>query len=144
VPPAVPRKSGGRHALETGADTESFRILASFALERLPNPFEIERYFIRSLEELSLSRPEPGVWMRQYGRDVVEGILSGETSPGEGCHEMYDIVAALFHPEDLLAWAYLDYECDMAAENPHYKSEVENEIRREAKAFLDANSKEFF
>lgn len=103
-------------ALEAGADTENVRILAGFSLERR---------FERALEELGIPRPEPG--------GVAGEIVSGETSAGEGCHGMCGAAARLFHPEDFHVWMMLDVGRG-----------AEDEVRREARAFLGVPPREYF
>ena len=97
------------HALDLGAaPSPNLCSLALFAVERIPNPWEVDDLFRRSIDELGLARPSPEEYLRQHARDVAEGIVSGTVEPLEGAHVLHAVSGALGYPEDLAPWDGFD------------------------------------
>jgi len=83
------------HALDLGAaPSPNLCSLALFLVRRIPNPWEVEELFGRSVEELGLARPSPEEYLRQHARDVAEGIVSGAVEPLEGAHILHAVAGA--------------------------------------------------
>jgi hypothetical protein len=97
------------HALDLGAaPTPSLCSLALFSVERIPNPWQVDDLFRRSVDELGLAHPSPEEYLRQHARDVAEGIVAGNVEPLEGAHILHAIAGALGYPEDLVPWDGFD------------------------------------
>src|SRR5919107_3378867 len=97
------------HALDLGAaPTPSLCSLALFSVERIPNSWQVDDLFRRSVDELGLARPAPEEYLRQHARDVAEGIVAGTVDPLEGAHILHAIAGALGYPEDLSPWDGFD------------------------------------
>ena len=91
------------HALGLGAaPSPSLCSLALFSVERIPNPWQVDDLFRRSVDELGLARPSQKEYLRQHARDVAEGIVSGTVEPLEGAHVLHALSGALGYPEDLV------------------------------------------
>jgi hypothetical protein len=97
------------HALDLGAaPSPSLCSLALFSVERIPNSWQVDDLFRRSVDELGLAHPSPEEYLRQHARDVAEGIVSGTVEPLEGAHILHAIAGALGYPEDLVPWDGFD------------------------------------
>jgi hypothetical protein len=97
------------HALDLGAaPSPNLCSLALISVERMPNSWEVDNLFRRSVDELGLSRPAPEEYLRQHARDVAEDIVSGTVEPLEGAHVLHAIAEALSYPEDLVPWDGFD------------------------------------
>src|SRR5215210_3619169 len=80
------------HALDLGASpSPNLCSLALISVERIPNPWEVDDLFRRSVDELGLARPSPEEYLRQHARDVAKGIVAGTVQPLEGAHVLHDI-----------------------------------------------------
>ena len=97
------------HALDLGAaPSPNLCTLALLSAERIPNSWQVDDLFRRSLDELGLARPAPEEHLRQHARDVAEGIVSGTVEPLEGVHVLHALSEALGYPEDLVPWDGFD------------------------------------
>src|SRR5215218_9934667 len=84
------------HALDLGAaPSPNLCSLALFAVERIPNPWEVDDLFRRSIDELGLACPSPEEYLHQHARDVAEGIVSGTVEPLEGANILHALSGAL-------------------------------------------------
>ena len=97
------------HALDLGAvPSPSLCTLALLSAERIPNSWQVDDLFRRSVDELGLAHPSPEEYLRQHARDVAEGIAAGNVEPLEGAHILHAIAEALSYPEDLVPWDGFD------------------------------------
>jgi hypothetical protein len=97
------------HALDLGAaPSPNLCSLALISAERIPNLWEVDDLFRRSVDELGLPRPAPEEYLRQLARDVAEGIVSGAVEPSEGARILHALSGALGYPEDLVPCAGFD------------------------------------
>jgi hypothetical protein len=134
----------GEHALEGGADSESLRVLASLTLEKLPNPWEADALFRRSLNEMgwpSLRRKE---LLGQRARDLCEDFLSGRLPPRRLTQELYRMAVDLDYPADLSAWVGFDDCWTLIGLYHRDEAELEEGIRQEAHAFIAITPKRFY
>jgi hypothetical protein len=147
------RFSWASHVLEGGADSESLRVLAGLALEKLPNPWEVDALFRRSLNEMGWPPLRREELLRQRARDLCEDFLSGLLPPRRLTHELYRTAVDLDYPADLSARVGLDdcwtliglYHRDEAELEDHRdEAELEEEIRHEAHAFIAITPKRFY
>lgn len=127
--------------LEAGMETDSLMILASFALEKLPNPSEVDDYFQRSLKDLGWMTPSPEECLRQYARDLCEDILSDVIESTEVLFELHRISQTLDYPSDMLAWNFLVDDLEPTTLRELDSTELNNAIEREARMFLGSMPK---
>lgn len=80
----------------------------------MPNPWEVEDLFRRSLKELNLSTRDREEGLRQYARDVAEGIVSGSVEPVRGASEIQVVTEALGYPEYMEPWGGFDEDLFLA------------------------------
>ena len=130
--------------LEAGIETDNLRILASFILEKLPNPSEIDDYFQRSLKDLGWMTPSPEESLRQYARGLCEDILSDVIEPTEVLFELYKVSRALDYPSDMLAWDFLVDGLEPTTFRDLDSTELNDAIEREARMFLESMSKKHY
>jgi hypothetical protein len=126
------RISWAMHVLEGGADSESPRVLASLTLENLPNPWEVDSLFRRSLNEMGWPPLRRKELLRQRARDLCEDFLSGRLPPRRLTHELYHTAVDLDYPTDLSAWVELDDCWTLIGLYHRDEAELKEEIRQEA------------
>jgi hypothetical protein len=96
-------------ALEMGASpAPNPCTLALLSVERVPNPWEVDVLFERSIEELDLAISDREEALRQYARDVAEGVVSGYREPIAGAYELQAVAEELGYPEDMEPWGGFD------------------------------------
>src|SRR4051794_22567420 len=83
------------HALETGLDSDSVRMLAGFPQDE--NYFEVKAMFNRALGELSLSVPDERSVRKEYLKRVARRIVGGDLLPSNGVREIEERVLAPLH-----------------------------------------------
>ena len=76
-------------ALEEGLDTPSLRILAG--MSKNDNPFEIEKYFKHTLEELRVQLPDDREAAVGYAVLITDQILSGDEDVIIGARNIFNI-----------------------------------------------------
>jgi len=123
--------------------------LALLSVQRTPNSWEAEDLFRRSLKEIGLSTPDREEGLRQYARDVAEGIVSGTVEPVRGANEIQAVTEALGYPEDIASWAgfdeYLFLAVDVDEVSPYYPGDAMiSYIKSEADTLLDRIPKKYF
>jgi hypothetical protein len=103
------RIAWAERALDMGASPSSnLCTLALHSVERMPNPWEVDDLFRRSVEELNLSTLDWDEGLRQYARDVAESIVSGTVEPMEGAYEIQAVAQELGYPQDMDPWGLFD------------------------------------
>jgi hypothetical protein len=109
------RIAWAERALEMGAPpSPNLSTLFLLSVERMPNPWEVDDLFRRSLKELGLSTRDREEGLRQYARDVAEGIVTGSVEPMRGAGEIQAITEALGYPEDMEPWGGFDEDLFLA------------------------------
>jgi hypothetical protein len=76
----------GVTGLEEGLDTPSLCILAG--LSKNENPFQLDHYFKRTLEELNINLPEKRQAAIEYAMAIVDEILDGKIDVIIGTREI--------------------------------------------------------
>ncbi len=76
-------------ALEEGLDTPSLRILAG--MSKSDNPFELEKYFKQTLEELHIQLPGDRQAALDYAVLITDQILSGDEDIISGTQDIFYI-----------------------------------------------------
>ena len=138
------------HALDLGAvPSPSLCTLALLSAERIPNSWQVDDLFRRSLDELGLARPAPEEYLRQHARDVAEGIVAGTVDPLEGAHILHAIAGALGYPEDLSPWDGFDEDLFLVVDEDgsalYYAGEdMLSYIERNARAVSHKIPKKYF
>jgi hypothetical protein len=96
------------HALTSGLDTPSLRILGGFSSPA--SWFEVEKDFRGCLQELGLaSYPSEADARRFHAGEIAEQLLAGTTDVESALNEFHQtVISPLHHPGDLQAW------CDLA------------------------------
>ena len=103
------------HALDMGVSpSPNLSTLALLSVERTPSSWEVDDLFRRSLKELNISTRDRELGLRQYARDVAEGIVSGNVAPVRGAHEIQAVTEALGYPEDMEPWGTFDEDLFLA------------------------------
>jgi hypothetical protein len=94
-------------ALEAGLDTSNLRILAG--LTKPLDPWEVERYFARTLADLKLELPSQLEFLRRHVCQVARDIVTGAIWPAAGCKTMINLWSDLGEdPEQYYIWSDLD------------------------------------
>jgi hypothetical protein len=102
-------------ALDMGVSpSPNLSTLALLSVERTPSSWEVDELFRRSLKELDLSTRDRAEGLRQYARDVAEGIVSGSVEPVRGAQEIQAVTEALGYPEDMEPWGNFDEDLFLA------------------------------
>lgn len=124
-------------ALQEGFDSPSLRILAGLPeQEPLLNPFEVDGYLRRSVEELGHAVPDNASCSRLYARDVAHRIATGGLAPREGCEEL----AFIWRKESgLPSWMQnLNEDLSLARDGIHGDAnEIELQIIEHARRFAE-------
>ena len=109
------RIAWAERALEMGVfPSPNLSTLALLSQQRTPNSWEVEDLFRRSLKELGLSTQDREEGLRQYARDVADGIVAGSVEPVRGAREIETVVEALGYPEDMEPWGGFDEDLFLA------------------------------
>jgi hypothetical protein len=109
------RIAWANRALDMGVSpSPNLSTLALLSAERTPNPWEVDDLFRRSLKELDLSTRDREEGLRQYARDVAEGIVSGSVEPVRGAKEIYAVTLALGYPKYMEPWGGFDEDLFVA------------------------------
>jgi hypothetical protein len=145
------RIAWAERALDMGASpSPNLSTLALLSAQRTPNPWEVDELFRRSLKELDLSGVSREEGLRQYARDVAEGIVTGVVGPLEGVRQLHDLVRALDYPEDMQPWGSyhedLDalFLIDFQDGELIYSEDMIPEIKSEARTLLHRIPKKYF
>jgi hypothetical protein len=103
------RIAWAERALEMGVfPSPNLSTLALLSQQRTPNSWEVDDLFRRSLKELGLSTQDRAEGLRQYARDVADGIVAGSVEPVRGGREIYAVVVELGYPKDMEPWGGFD------------------------------------
>ncbi len=103
------RIAWAERALDMGAfPSPNLCTLVLLSVERIPSPWEVDDLFRRSVEELDLSTLDREEGLRQYARDVAEGIVTGAVGLVEGAYEIQAVAEALGYPDDMDPWGGFD------------------------------------
>ena len=132
------------HAIEGGADSGSLRVLAGLALEKLPNPWEVDALFESSLRELGWAKPQREELLRQRARDLCEDYLSGQLPARRLTHQLARFAVDLDYPADLSAWVGLEDCWSLIGLYHRDEGELVEEVRQEARTFIAATPKKSY
>ncbi len=103
------RIAWAERALEMGAPpSPNLSTLFLLSVEHMLNPWEVDDLFRRSLKEINLSDVGREEGLRQYARDVAEGLVMGSVAPMRGAGEIQAVTEALGYPEDMEPWGGFD------------------------------------
>jgi hypothetical protein len=143
------RIAWAERVLDMGAfPSPNLSTLALLSVERTPNPWEADELFRRrSLEELDLAAVSREEGLRQYARDVAEGIVTGVVEPLEGVHQLRDLVRALDYLEDLQPWGGFREDVfliDFIGGELIYSEDMIPKLKSEARALLRRIPKKYF
>ncbi len=111
--------------LENGFSSPSLNILAS--LEEPFNIFEVEQFFIRAINELSLPEPSYEESMEGYVQYLLHQIMLDNESAINSAYEIYKVLRENFDNEKVDIW----YEISEMMDDFHYGDNVKN-ITRES------------
>jgi hypothetical protein len=115
-----------------GLDTPYLRILAG---QDWPfDLWEVERYFLQTLEDLKVELPSEDVLSRQCVCLIARGIVSGAIPPAEGCRNIARLWFYLDHPSALRNWDTL--EDDLPVRGERSSDRLNSTIIEAAKALL--------
>ncbi|QOY34757.1 hypothetical protein AWH56_018800 [Anaerobacillus isosaccharinicus] len=88
--------------LENEISTTSLNILAS--LREPLNIFEVEDYFERALDELSMKEPSYEQCAKYHIRYLLRQIIDDKNNAMNFAYEIYEVVRELFTNEELETW----------------------------------------
>jgi hypothetical protein len=126
--------------LELGTpDSPNLCSLALLSVERNPDPWEVDDLFRRSVEDLNFPTPDPEEWLRQYAREVAEGVISGVVEPLEGARELHGLAGTLGYPEVMMPWVGFDEHLFLDS-----NIMISEKIKHQAHALLREIPKKYF
>jgi len=92
--------------------SDNVAILASFGMDKYPDPIEIEEYFQKSLKDLGITLPNRKQGLLEYSKDICKGIIDGSIDPLLGEKKLYEICVDQEYDLPHLIWLYLDDDID--------------------------------
>jgi hypothetical protein len=127
--------------LVQGYDSPRLRILAG--LDRQGSVFEVEEYFLHSINELTIIEPESKAAVRAYACEIAQQIINGQLTAQQGVRALYQVYRNTEYDSDYVIWLELDDALDslLAGVFPYsYQSAtVENFdtiVKQEAERFI--------
>jgi len=96
--------------LVEGKDSGALRELAAVA--KPADWWEAEPLLKQSFEELKYEWPDEDSCYWECATETAREILSGTTSPDEGCARIYQMCVALKYPNKLRPWDHLSADLD--------------------------------
>ena len=94
--------------IESGLESEDLFCLAGFSMPL--NQFEIDDYFNRALQGLSIKRPADHDALWGYAKLLSIDMMNGRLSPLKGVSLIYEINVLLDYPEQLSEYTELNDE----------------------------------
>ncbi len=92
-------------------DSPSLRILAG--LDHHNSFWEVESYFMRSIEELNIEEPEAKIAIRAYACKIAQQVINGQYDSSQlAVRDLYQIWKYLDYDSEYVIWFELDDALD--------------------------------
>lgn len=125
-------------ALLAGWNSPSLAILAG--LSPRANEFEVDRHLADALSDLGVEVPDKAGMVRLYAVLIAEDIVSGATSPKDGCLELSKVCVEMDNSRSLVDFLGLDDALALAESRAWGTiDEVNQDIIASAKQLVNAS-----